>query len=198
MPGPLLETKFFVPRRRRGVVPRARLSQRLDSTGEAKLTLVAAPAGFGKTTLLADWLAAVPPDGATVAWLSLDQSDDDPASFWTYLITALQTVVPEIGSDALALLQSARPSPIEAVLATVLNEVGAIRGDVVLVLDDYHLLEAHDIHAGMAYLLDHLPPRMHLVIASRADPPLPLARLRARGELVEVRAADLRFLPDEA
>jgi LuxR family maltose regulon positive regulatory protein len=198
MPGPLLETKFFVPRRRRGVVPRTRLSQRLDSTGEAKLTLVAAPAGFGKTTLLADWLAAGPPDGATAAWLSLDQSDDDPASFWTYLITALQTVVPEIGSDALALLQSARPSPIEVVLATVLNEVGAIRGDVVLVLDDYHLLEAHDIHAGMAYLLDHLPPRMHLVIASRADPPLPLARLRARGELIEVRAADLRFTAEEA
>ena len=123
MPGPLLETKFFVPRRRR-VVPRARLSQRLDSTGEAKLTLVAAPAGFGKTTLLADWLTAVPPDGARAAWLSLDQGDDDPASFWTYLITALQTAVPEIGSDALALLQSARPPPIEAVLTTVLNELG--------------------------------------------------------------------------
>jgi LuxR family maltose regulon positive regulatory protein len=198
MPAPLLATKFFIPRPRRGVVPRARLSQRLDSTREAKLTLVAAPAGFGKTTLLADWLAAVPPDGAAVAWLSLDQSDDDPAAFWTYLITALQAVVPEIGSDALALLQSPRPPPIETVLAMLLNELGAISSDVVLVLDDYHLLDAPDIHAGMAYLLDHLPPRMHLVIASRADPPLPLARLRARGELVEVRAADLRFTADEA
>ena len=106
--------------------------------------------------------------------------------------------MPEIGSDALALLQSARPPPIEAILTPVLNALGAIRSDVVLVLDDYHLLEAHDIHAGMAYLLDHLPPRMHLVIASRADPPLPLARLRARGELVEVRAADLRFTAEEA
>ncbi|MDQ3809021.1 MAG: LuxR C-terminal-related transcriptional regulator [Chloroflexota bacterium] len=198
MPGPLLQTKFFVPRRRGAMVPRARLSQRLVGSCEAKLTLVAAPAGFGKTTLLADWLAAVPPDGATVAWLSLDQSYDDPASFWTYLITALQTVAPEVGADALALLQSPRPPPIETVLATVLNELGAIRSDVVLVLDDYHLLEAHEIHAGMAYLLDHLPPRMHLVIASRADPPLPLARLRVRGELVEVRAADLRFTADEA
>src|SRR5919199_5847218 len=136
MPGPLLETKLFVPARRRGVVPRARLSKRLDSPGDAKLTLVAAPAGFGKTTLLADWVAAVPRDGTTVAWLSLDQSDDDPASFWTYLITALQTVIPEVGADALALLQSARPPPIEALLTAVLNELGAIRGDVVLVLDD--------------------------------------------------------------
>ena len=198
MPAPLLATKFFIPRPRRGVVPRARLRQRVDSTREAKLTLVAAPAGFGKTTLLADWLAAVPPDGAAVAWLSLDQSDDDPAAFWTYLITALQAVVPEIGSDALALLQSPRPPPIETVLAMLLNELGAISSDVVLVLDDYHLLDAPDIHAGMAYLLDRLPPRMHLVIASRADPPLLLARLRARGELVEVRAADLRFTADEA
>src|SRR5918911_4826850 len=131
MPGPLLETKLFVPRRRRGVVPRARLSQRLDSTGEAKLTLVAAPAGFGKTTLLADWVAAVPRDGTTVAWLSLDQSDDDPASFWTYLITALQTVVPEVGADALALLQSARPARFEAILTTLLNELAAIRSHVV-------------------------------------------------------------------
>jgi LuxR family maltose regulon positive regulatory protein len=200
MASPLLETKLYIPRRRRGVVPRARLSERLDRAAEAKLTLVSAPAGFGKTTLLADWLAGVPVDGRTVAWLSLDQSDNDPASFWTYLIAALQTGAPDFnpGVDALALLQSPRPPPIETVLAAVLNEVGAMARDVVLVLDDYHVIDAREVQTGMAFLLDHLPPRMHLVIASRADPPLPLARLRARGELVEVRAADLRFTPDEA
>src|SRR6187551_1451566 len=145
MTGPLLETKFFVPRRRRGMVPRARLSQRLDGTTEARLTLVAAPAGFGKTTLLADWLATVPAESATVAWLSLDQRDDDPVLFWTYLIAALQSVLPEVGADALAMVQARHPPSIETVLTTLLNELGAIRGDVVLVLDDYHLVDAPDI-----------------------------------------------------
>ena len=134
----------------------------------------------------------------SVAWLSLDRSDNHPASFWTYLIAALQTVEPGVGASAISLLQSPQPPPIETVLATLLNELSAISNDVVLVLDDYHVIDARDIHDGMAFLLDHLPPRMHLVIASRADPPLPLARLRARGELVEIRAADLRFTPDEA
>ena len=198
MPGPLLATKFFVPHRRRNVVPRARLRQRLQRGTEVKLTLVAAPAGFGKTTLLADWLAAVSPEDATVAWLSLDQSDDDPASFWTYLVAALQTVLPEVGADTLVLLKSPQPPAIESVLTTLLNQLGALRGDVVLVLDDYHLIDSPEIHVGIAYLVDHLPPRMHLVIASRADPPLPLPALRARGELVEVRAVDLRFTADEA
>jgi LuxR family maltose regulon positive regulatory protein len=162
------------------------------------LTLVSAPAGFGKTTLLADWLAAVSVDGWTVTWLSLDQSDNHPASFWTYLIAALQTAEPHIGASAISLLQSPQPPPIEAVLTLLLNELGGMSTDLVLVLDDYHVIDARDIHDGMVFLLDHLPPRLHLVIASRADPPLPLARLRARGELVEIRAADLRFTPDEA
>src|SRR5207249_9011087 len=126
-------------------------------------------------------------------WLSLDQGDSQPATFWTYLIAALRRAAPGVGAGALALLQSPRPPPIETVLATLLNELGALSNDVVLVLDDYHVIDARDVHDGLAYLLDHLPPRVHLVIASRADPALPLARLRARGELVEVRAADLRF-----
>ena len=197
MAGPLLETKLYVPRRRRGLVPRPRLSERLSRGAESTLTLVSAPAGFGKTTLLAEWLAAAPADGRSAAWLSLDQRDNDPASFWTYLIAALQTVAPGVGAGALALLQSPQP-PIEAVLATLLNDLGAVPNDVVLVLDDYHVIDARDVQDGMAFLLEHLPPQMHLVIASRADPALPLARLRARGELVEIRAADLRFTPDEA
>ena len=131
-----------------------------------------------------------------MAWLSLEESDSQPASFWTYVITALQTVVPGVGAGALPLLQSAQP-PIETVLATVLNELSAVPNEIDLVLDDYHLVDGPDVAAGMAFLLEHLPPQVHLVISSRADPALPLARLRARGELVEVRAADLRFTLDE-
>ena len=131
------------------------------------------------------------------AWLSLDQRDNDPALFWTYLVAALKTAEPGVGAGALSLLQSPQP-PIEAVLATLLNDLSAISNDVVLVLDDYHVIDARDVQDGMAFLLEHLPPQIHLVIASRADPALPLARLRGRGELVEIRAADLRFTPDEA
>src|SRR5271166_5759031 len=202
-PGPaaLLETKFYIPRSRRDLVPRPRLSQRLDRGTASKLTLVSAPAGFGKTTLLAEWLAAGPAGPAgerRAAWLSLDRGDNDPASFWTYVIAALRTVASGVGESALALLQAPRPSPIETVLTALLNDLGALAGDIVLVLDDYHVVDASDVQDGMAFLLDHLPPWLHVVIASRADPALPLARWRARGELAEIRAAELRFTPDEA
>ena len=197
MTSPLLETKFHVPSRRRGLVTRARLSDRLSRGRQSALTLVSAPAGFGKTTLLTDWLATESAEGRAAAWLSLDPRNNDPALFWTYLIAALRTATPDVGASALALLQSPQSS-LEAVLATLLNELNASSIDVVLVLDDYHVVEAHEVHDAMAFLLEHLPPRIRLVIASRADPPLPLARLRARGELVEIRAADLRFTLDEA
>ncbi len=198
MVGPLLETKLHVPRRRRGLVARPKLSARLSRGVESALTLVSAPAGFGKTTLLTEWLAAAPVDGPSVAWLSLDQRDNDPALFWTYVVAALNTAAEQgVGATALALLQSPQP-PAEAVLATLLNDLDAISNDVVLVLDDYHVIEAPAVQDGMAFLLEHLPPQMHLVIATRADPPLPLARLRGRGELVEIRGADLRFAPEEA
>ena len=202
-PGPaaLLETKFYVPRSRRDLVPRPRLSERLDRGSALKLMLVSAPAGFGKTTLLTEWLAAGPaaPAGERLAaWLSLDRADNDPASFWTYVVAALRTVASGVGESALAFLQAPRPSPIETVLTALLNELGATAGDIVLVLDDYHVIDAREVQDGMAFLLDHLPPQLHVVIASRADPALPLARWRARGELVEVRAAELRFTPDEA
>jgi LuxR family transcriptional regulator, maltose regulon positive regulatory protein len=187
MAGPLLETKLHVPRRRRGLVARPRLIERLSLQAEPALTLVSAPAGFGKTTLLAEWLAAVSADGRRVAWLSLDKSDNDPALFWTYLIGALRTAADGVGGPALTLLQSPQP-PMEAVLATLLNELSALPDDVVLVLDDYHVIDAREVQDGMAFLLEHLPPQLHLVIAGRADPVLPLARLRGRGELVEIRA----------
>ena len=201
MPALLLETKLYVPGPRRGLVPRPRLSQRLDRGTTSKLMLISAPAGFGKTTLLTEWLAAGRPGRPTerqAAWLSLDRADNDPASFWTYVIAALQTVAPGVGESALALLQAPQPPPIETVLTALLNDLGGRRRDIVLVLDDYHVIDTRDVQDAMAFLLDHLPPRLHVVIASRTDPALPLARLRARGELVETRAAELRFTPDEA
>src|SRR5580700_6520630 len=202
-PGPaaLLETKFYVPRSRRDLVPRPRLAERLDRGTALKLVLVSAPAGFGKTTLLTEWLAAGPDARAgerLAAWLSLDRADNDPASFWTYVVAALRTAAPGVGESALALLQAPQPPPIETVLTALLNDLGALAGDIVLVLDDYHVVDASDVQDGMAFLLDHLSPWLHVVIASRADPALPLARWRARGELAEIRAAELRFTPDEA
>ena len=197
MAGPLLETKLHIPRWRRSLVARPRLSERLSRGAESALTLVSAPAGFGKTTLLAEWLAVAAADGRSVAWLSLDQRDNDPALFWAYLVAALNTGAPGGGAGALSLLQPPQP-PNEAGLVALLNDLDAISNDVVLVLDDYHVIDARDVQDAMAFLLEHLPPQIHLVIASRADPPLPLARLRGRGELAEIRAADLRFTPGEA
>jgi LuxR family transcriptional regulator, maltose regulon positive regulatory protein len=200
-PAPLLETKFYIPGSRRGLVPRPRLTERLDRGSASKLTLVSAPAGFGKTTLLTEWLAAgpaTPPGERLVAWLSLDRADNNPASFWTYVIAALRTVASGVGESALPLLQAPQPSQIETVLTVLLNDLAATASDIVLVLDDYHVIDASDAQDGMAFLLNHLPPRLHVVIASRSDPALPLARWRARGELVEVRAAELRFTPAEA
>jgi LuxR family maltose regulon positive regulatory protein len=201
MAGPLLETKFHVPRRGRGLVARPRLINGLTHRAESALTLVSAPAGFGKTTLLtewlAEWLAAAPAEGRSAAWLSLDARDNDPALFWRYLVAALAAAAPGVGSNALGLLQTPQPAT-EAVLATLLNDLNAVANDVVLVLDDFHVIEAPDVQTGMAFLLENLPPRIHLVIVARADPSLPLARLRGRGELVEIRAAELRFTPDEA
>jgi LuxR family maltose regulon positive regulatory protein len=195
---PLLETKLYAPKLRRGLVARPRLSERLSRGMESKLTLISAPAGFGKTTLLAEWLAAAEGDQRTTAWLSLDRSDNQSASFWTYVITALRTAAPGLGASSISLLQAPQPPPIEPILATVLNELGAMPRDVVLVLDDYHVIDAPEVHGEMAFLVDHLPPQVHVVIVTRADPALPLGRLRGSRELVEIRAADLRFTPDEA
>ena len=196
---PLLETKLYTPRWRTGLVPRTRLTERLDRETERKLTLVSAPAGFGKSSLLAEWLNGTPSGARPAAWLSLDPSDNDPALFWSYFITALQRINPGVGKSALSQLRSNQPPPIEALLGTLLNEIAAVPQDgFVLVLDDYHVIESQPIHSGIAFLLDHLPPQMHLVIAGRADPPLRLSRMRGRGELGELRAADLRFTPEEA
>lgn len=198
MSEPLLKTKLHVPRRRRQLVSRARLIRILDRTTECRLTLVSAPPGFGKTTLLSDWIATFQSDACSVAWVSLDERDNQPISFWTYVLAAIQTVAPEAATKGSVQLASSQPPPIEDVLSALINGFGAEIKDIVLVLDDYDVISQPEIHEGMAFLLDHLPPLVHLVIASRTDPPLPLSRLRARGELVELRAADLRFQPEES
>jgi LuxR family transcriptional regulator, maltose regulon positive regulatory protein len=198
---PLLETKLYVPRSPHGLVPRPRLGERLDRGTATKLTLVSAPAGFGKTTLLAEWLAvrrAAKGNEWSVAWLSLDRDDNHPRTFWTYVVAALRTVAPDLGANALALLDASQPPPIHTVLTTLVMDLEVVASEIVLVLDDYHVIDTAEVHDGIAFLLDHLPPRLHVVMVTRADPALPLARLRARGELVEARAADLRFTPDEA
>jgi len=193
----LLTGKYRVPARVPGTVSRPRLLHRFEATARTALTVVAAPAGFGKTTALVDWLATLPPDAPPVAWLSLDHRDNDPRLFWTYLITAVRAAVDGVGAGALQLLAAGAPST-DAALAALLNDVGDRRQDLLLVLDDYHLIEAPAVHEGMAFLLEHRPPQLHLVLATRADPALPLARLRARGQLLEIRASDLRFTVEES
>ncbi len=195
VPGSLIRTKLYVPRRRGALVRRERLSDRLAGCFDARLTLVSAPAGFGKTTLLATWLASAAERECLTAWLSLDKDDNDPTTFWSYVITALQTVAPTIGSGPLA---STEAEQSEVVLGALVNELNAFPNELVLVLDDYHVIEDHRVHDEMAIFLDRFPPNVHLVIASRADLPFPVARFRARGELMEIRAADLRFTTDEA
>lgn len=193
----LLITKLNVPPARPSLVPRQRLIERLQSGLSFNLVLVSAPAGFGKTTILGEWARCSQPQ-VGVAWVSLDEGDNDPVRFWDYFVAALKTLQPAIGDGALALVHSPQPPPIESVLMTLINDIAAIPGDFTVVLDDYHFIKTPYIHAGINFLLDHLPPRMHLVIATRADPPLPLAHFRGRGTMLEIGADDLRFTLDEA
>jgi LuxR family maltose regulon positive regulatory protein len=197
MARPVIATKLYIPKPRPGLVTRPRLRERLRRGAESRLTLVSAPAGFGKTTLLAEWLDETAGEDHSVAWLSLGPEDSEPASFWTYVVTALHTAAPGEGSGALELIASS-PLPTGQLLTTLLNELAAAPGEVWLVLDDYHLADSRDVSDGLAFFLEHLPPNVHVVLSTRADPALPLSRWRARGELTEVRAADLRFTSGEA
>jgi LuxR family maltose regulon positive regulatory protein len=205
---PILTTKLYAPPPRPQLVERPRLLARLQAGLTGKLTLLCAPAGFGKTMLVSAWLQSVERRAQSIkqlhdapalrsAWVSLDATDSDPLRFWSYVIAALDKLQLHSGASALMLLQSPQPPPIEAVLTPLLNALSTLATDAVLVLDDYHLIDAPTIHSALAFLLDHLPPQLHLVMTTRADPPLPLTRLRARGQLTELRAADLRFTADE-
>ncbi len=197
MSGDLLQTKLYLPRLRPSLVPRPRLIETLNQGLTGKLTLISAPAGFGKTTLISSWLDALQteraaPSSAQIAWLSLDENDSELARFLAYVIAALQRIDPHIGESALPLLQ-ASPLPLSSVLTTLLNDIAKQPDALMLVLDDYHAVDSRPIDEALTFLLDNLPPQLHLVITSREDPNLPLARLRVRGLLTELRAADLRF-----
>ncbi len=214
----LLTTKLHIPQLRANLVPRPRLLERLNAGLDCKLTLISAPAGFGKTTLLAHWIhhcveeqrsggaeeQTAPPaplhprPPAPVAWLSLDEGDNDPARFLAYCVAALRTVHPELSETVWPLLGAHQPPPLEAILTDLINDLADSPQSLVLVLDDYHVITAEAVHKALDFLLEHLPPPLHLVIASRADPPLPLSRLRGQGQMVELRAADLLFTLDEA
>jgi len=202
MDEPLLQTKLYIPntgsdhtaRLRSSLVVRPHLIEQLNDGLPGKLTLISAPAGFGKTTLVSDWLDHIK---RQAAWLSLDEDDNEFARFWTYVIAALQTIMPEVGTNALALLQSSPSPPSHAILTPLLNDLAAIPEKFILVLDDYHTIETETIDLSITFFIDHMPPRMHLVVTSRVDPNFPLARLRAKGQLNELRAADLRFTQAE-
>ena len=192
----LLVPKVHMPPSRHDLVQRPRLSERLAVGLRGPLTLIVAPAGFGKTTLIGDWHAANQAVRPRTAWLALDGGDNDLARFLRYVVAALQTLQANIGLGLLASLRSPQP-PVETLLTVLINDLTTQPDDVILILDDYHLITAPTIHRAMGFLLDHLPPQVHVLIAARADPPLPLAQLRARGQLCELRAADLRFTADE-
>src|ERR687884_945584 len=200
MVGPVVQTKLFLPRLRRELVARPRLNDELARGQDAALVLVSGPAGFGKTTLLASALAARSPGdqgGRAVAWVSLDARDGEAPRFWTYVLTALDAARPGCAGAALAELE-AGGGHLEEVVVALVNELSVRADDVTLVLDDYHLADTPEVGSTVSFLLDHQPPQLHLVISTRMDPALPLSRLRARGELVEIRAPDLRFTADEA
>jgi LuxR family maltose regulon positive regulatory protein len=195
MSTPIIATKLYAPPPRPTVVPRPRLVERLDEGLHRKLSLVCAPAGFGKSTLLSAWVAG---SDRQVAWLSLDEGDNGPTRFLSYLVAALRTVASDVGEGALGALGSPQPPPTESVMTALLNEITTVPFDIVLILDDYHVIDAKAVDEALAFLIENLPPQMHLVIATREDPQLPLARLRARDQLTEVRARDLRFTSSEA
>lgn len=191
----ILATKLYVPPPGPKIVLRERLIEQLNLGLDRRLTLISAPAGFGKTTLVSEWIASC---GRPTAWLSLDEGDNDSTRFLTYLVTALRTVVPNVGEEMLKVLQSPMTPPIESILTTLLNEIATIPNNFILVLDDYHLTDSKAVDTALAFLIEHQPPQMHLVITTREDPNLPVARLRVRGQLTELRAVDLRFTSTEA
>jgi len=190
----ILTTKLFIPASRSKTVPRPRLLERVSDGLTHKLTLISAPAGSGKTTLVSEWATHC---GQPVAWLSLDDGDNDSVRFLRYLIMALQSIKPAIGKGILGLLESPQPPPVETLLAALLNDIAALKGDSVLVLDDYHLIDCQPVDEALSYFLEHIPPQMHVIITTRVDPRLPLSRLRARGHMIELRAEDLSFTLSE-
>lgn len=190
----LLNTKLSVPPVRPSHVQRIALIQKLDTLRAHILALIVASAGYGKTALVSGWIAQSP---LKVTWFSIDAGDNDPVRFWDYVIAAIRTAYPDIGEQSLTLLHEPQPLPIETILSTLINELSALPDLLVLVLDDYHIIESSAIHEGLAFLVEHMPAQMRLIMTTRTDPPLPLARMRVRSQLLELRSADLRFSPPQ-
>jgi len=190
VPTSILTTKLYIPPPRSDLVPRPQLNACLNEGITRKLTLICAPAGFGKTTMLSEWADTLE---TPLAWLSLDKGDNDLARFLTYIVAALQTVDAGICESVLAMTQAPQLPPIETVLTELINEVSGINYEFVLILDDFHMVENQAINDALTFLIDHLPPKMHLIISGRSDPFLPLSRLRVDGQLIELRATNLRF-----
>ena len=194
MATPVLATKFFAPPPRPGLVLRRQLIERLNAGSQRRLTLVSAPAGYGKTTLITSWLHETKTPSA---WFSLEEDDNDPIRFLQYFIIALQRISPLIGVDQLSMLQGAEPASYETLITLLINDVAELGSPFILVLDDFHVIQAGSILEMFTFLLEHIPPQMHLVLLSRTDPPLPLFRLRARNQILDIRADQLRFTLDE-
>ena len=190
----ILTTKLFIPPAMPAVLPRPNLLERLDRGREVPLTLLSAPPGYGKTTLLSLWAVNHP---GSIAWLTLDEGDNDPARFFQHLLASIQTIEPHIGSGLTLRIERGKPAKAESILAPVLNQLASWGLDLSLVLDDYHILEVETIHSALTYLMEHAPPNLHLVIATRSDPPFPLALMRSRDQLVELRARELAFTAQE-
>jgi len=192
---PILSTKLYIPRSHPNRVARPRLIERMNESMECPITLLCAPAGYGKTTLLSEW---IPQYEHCVTWLSLDEADNDPARFWRHFLAALQTLNPDLFKDAQRSLEGSQVRPIEAVLTLTINEIADLDYRFTHIFDDYHLIDNLTIHNGLTFLVEHLPPNLNLVITSRSDPLLPLARWRTRGQMTEIRSADLRFTREES
>ncbi|HEX6554805.1 MAG TPA: LuxR C-terminal-related transcriptional regulator [Ktedonobacteraceae bacterium] len=193
----LLETKFFVPVASHALIPRPRLAALLDTCPRRPLTLVSAPAGFGKTTFLSEWVQALSPESIRVAWVSLDEQDNDLVRFWRYVLTALDRVQPGMCTDLVTLLRTQPSPPLPYVLTKLINRLVQIPGQVLLVLDDYHMITDQAVHASFTSLVEHLPAQLRVVLSTRVDPPFPLSRLRARSQLLEVRTEQLRCTDTE-
>lgn len=190
----LLNTKLNLPPVRASHVNRIELTRKLDKISDYKIALIVAPAGYGKTALVSEWIAQT---SMRVVWFSIDAGDNDPVRFWDYVIAAIRTVHPDAGEQTLTLLHDPQALPIETILSTLINELSAFPDLLTLVLDDYHVIDSTSIHEGLAFLIEHMPPQMRLIMATRTDPPLPLARMRVRSQLLELRSADLRFSPPQ-
>jgi LuxR family maltose regulon positive regulatory protein len=192
----LINTKLNIPKLRSGIVSRENLLARLSEGISTKLTLISASTGYGKTTLVLDWLGHSG-SGYPAAWVSLDESENDPIQFLLYVIAALEKIQEDVGQDVRAILQGSQEIQIQTILSVLINDIDLIGEDFILILDDFHVIENNEVHETLNFLIDHLPTKMHIVILTRTDPALPLARLRANGDLVEIRARDLAFGVEE-